>query len=483
MPESEVVNQYAFILDAGSSGTRLYVYEWTRWSGGDSPLPEIRNPLSHKQTPGISNMVKDKELEGAYRAAGPAAASAARALLQSKVDEHLQPLFEKARQFAVGAGLDSTIIPLFVLGTAGIRDLLPDSERQYNDLLSCMTQSSRNTEFNLQECGAISGEAEALYGWISSNFTLIFPSLWSSGTLASKTLGYAEMGGASAQIAFSPSRAVSEPYNGVVWKVRLGDKRFELFLGSYPLGMDKGVELYFETLIAEHLKGGSSAHMLVTDPGKPPGLVKTFRDWTLEGPIYNGETIATSTTGTPKLGPQVGLVVNKLASIIASAVNSEGPRLPSLSEFDAAIKAHDFIGGANFWYSTRTLFGVDDEGKPKTTDFSFAEFRLEVFTTLSVPWDRIHEKLRHANPVYLKDAWIKAMWANEVLTRQFRLDDGDPRNPPRLEFKPFDGYVGMELTWTMGRLVHFITGNHATQRERDEVRGVQFRPFLDARAA
>lgn len=182
------------------------------------------------------------------RGAAPGTPDQAKARLQSKVDAYLKPLFDSARAFAVGARLDPTTIPLFVLGTAGIRGLLPDFATRYNDLIRCMTKSSKDAKFDFQECGAITGEEEALYGWIAANCTLAFRSGWSS-----ETLGYAEMGGASAQIAFSFSRAL-EHNSEAIWKVTLGTTEFELFLGSYPLGMDKGVELYHKTLIDEHLK-------------------------------------------------------------------------------------------------------------------------------------------------------------------------------------------------------------------------------------
>lgn len=200
-------------------------------------------------------------LEARNHADAPGAAGAVMALLQSKVNAHLGPIFLEAHKFAENAGLIAAQIPLFLLGTAGIRDLKSDStdpdetertrNRQYRDLLRCMRHSAENAGFNFKESGAISGEAEALYGWIAGNYTLNDSSNWLSPSPG--PFGYAEMGGASAQIAFSPSRAVAErPYDGVIWKVKLGSAEFELFLGSYPLGMDLGIKSYFDKLIANH---------------------------------------------------------------------------------------------------------------------------------------------------------------------------------------------------------------------------------------
>lgn len=235
-----------------------------------------------------------------------------------------------------------------------------------------------------------------------------------------------------------------------------------------------------------------ASEQVVIDPGRPRGFGKTFGNWTLQGPDYERTTVTPRTmarnpsihpsiqTVVNPLGPQVGLVITDLERVITSAVNdavenSEDPPLKSLHPFKDAIKAHNFVGGANFWYSTRMLFGVDSKGNPMTTAFSFAEFRLQVTKTLAVRWADMGNVLPYAKPEYLEEAWIKAMWANEVLTRQFGLDnDGDPTKAPRLTFKPFDGFEGMELSWTMGRLVRFITGDYAPRK----VAGVR-RSLLD----
>jgi hypothetical protein len=83
-----------------------------------------------------------------------------------------------------------------------MRDLKDTQPGFYDVFLACIRTATKieNSHFNAKECGTITGEAEALYGWIAANYSLGFFSGY--GMRSSQTVEYVEMGGASAQIAY-----------------------------------------------------------------------------------------------------------------------------------------------------------------------------------------------------------------------------------------------------------------------------------------
>lgn len=180
----------------------------------------------------------------------------------------------------------------------------------------------------------------------------------------------------------------------------------------------------------------------------------------------------------------MGINASKLTTTVREAMESALGHHYSIfpSSLEPAIKAHKFIGGANFWYSTRTIFGLDKVGNPKTTAFSYVEFRKEVYQTLHIPWDEVQAKFP-SDSYKLGDAWIRAMWAERVLSVQFRLGftNAEAEDVDKLTFRPFNGFEGADLTWTLGKLVHFITGNQPPEQvpASADQRGVPYRAFLD----
>jgi hypothetical protein len=89
-----------------------------------------------------------------------------------------------------------------------------------------------------------------------------------------------------------------------------------------------------------------------------------------------------------------------------------------------AVKNHHFVGGAGFWRTTRTLFGLDHEGKIKDAPFKYADFRQELLDTVDLTWDTLvgqrmidkgHDKK------YLERAWFSAQWIDCVLIDGFGL--------------------------------------------------------------
>ncbi|KAM0532123.1 hypothetical protein ACHAP6_004419 [Verticillium nonalfalfae] len=203
-------SKYGIIFDAGSSGTRLYVYKWKEHAEAVQDatkeelhrLPKIKLETSEKIHPGVSSFADKPEDIG---------------------PEHLKALVELALDEVPASKVAET--PIYLMATAGMR-LLPEIKQQ--ELLQSMCIYLRdNTDFSLPDCNTniqvISGETEGLYGWLATNYLLggfDEPQNHQHGE-GHHTYGFLDMGGASAQIAFAPNSTEAKKHSNDLKLVRL----------------------------------------------------------------------------------------------------------------------------------------------------------------------------------------------------------------------------------------------------------------------
>ena len=170
---------WAVIFDAGSTGTRCFVYSFTQH--GASALPEVRSEptWNTKVTPGISSFANHPDDAGGS----------------------LAPLLHFASKIVPAAAQPSALVML--KATAGMRMVKADArERIYTSLLAAF-RSQRGSRFvaRREDFGTLAGEDEGLFGWLSTNQLLV-----AAGELTAARLGEVgalDLGGGSAQITFA----------------------------------------------------------------------------------------------------------------------------------------------------------------------------------------------------------------------------------------------------------------------------------------
>ncbi len=200
-------NQYTIIIDAGSSGSRLHLFQYQK----DSHIPVIHDIFSESIKPGLSSFENN-----------PAEAGKS---LKTLLDDVMREV--RARQ------LNPTEIDINVLATAGMR-LLPVEKQQaiYTSVKNFILEN--NDGFYLGHIETISGQMEALYGWLDINY------LANRFQFATPTLGSIDMGGASTQIAFNTSPA---QHSNDVISVNVGNQLYTVFAKSFlGLGQDQARE-------------------------------------------------------------------------------------------------------------------------------------------------------------------------------------------------------------------------------------------------
>ena len=190
-------SHYALIVDAGSTGSRLHLFEYHQGKN----LPEIRELFTESIKPGLSSFENT-----------PQEAGLSLKLLIEHADEALKKL-----------ELDPQKIPLSILGTAGMRLLA--AEKQAAIYKELETYLQKNQNHPLLALKTISGKMEGLYGWLALNYLL----KRFEGP-QDVTLGSIDMGGASTQIVFSTQdRAKAEDEV----ELSLAGKNYTVFSKSF----------------------------------------------------------------------------------------------------------------------------------------------------------------------------------------------------------------------------------------------------------
>ena len=165
--------EYGIAIDAGSSGTRLHVYRRKERHG------LLEEMLLKKVSPGISSYVNNLEQ------------------LSSSISD-----LTKLAETVVPVQCRSST-PIHVMATAGMR-LVPQHDRIR--IFNAVRSGIRESSFQFQDAWAsvITGQMEAVYDWISVNLAAGALPLESS-TSVDSLVGAADLGGASAQLAYPVS--------------------------------------------------------------------------------------------------------------------------------------------------------------------------------------------------------------------------------------------------------------------------------------
>ncbi|MCK4608937.1 MAG: hypothetical protein KAT71_05615, partial [Gammaproteobacteria bacterium] len=187
---------YSAIVDAGSSGSRIYLYQYEKSVAND--INQLQLIASKKVSPGIS----------AY-AAHPAEITSYILPLLQFAQQHFNPLVKEDQ------------VTFSLMATAGMRLVSPEQQEQiYNNIKAAL---QKYTYFQIKTIETIPGQWEAIYGWVAANYA-------NHSLQPNKTIGILDMGGASTEVAFATSK--SEDTENIA-KIQLGKNDFSVYAVSY----------------------------------------------------------------------------------------------------------------------------------------------------------------------------------------------------------------------------------------------------------
>ncbi|CAK68327.1 unnamed protein product (macronuclear) [Paramecium tetraurelia] len=200
---------YGVMFDAGSSGTRVYVYSWNCRETQTMPYVSLsEKSIEKKVKPGISSF----------------------ATKLNEIPAYLQPLIDFALSNIPKSMKAYT--PIMLGATAGMRLLPVESQTQIMKEVQRVFLKSGLLFLSEQWARVITGQEEGAYMWLSLNYLLQTMSDQQQVTTI-------DLGGASTQISFKPKGKIED---GMMDLIIPNLNEYEIFSSSYLLfGMDQAL--------------------------------------------------------------------------------------------------------------------------------------------------------------------------------------------------------------------------------------------------
>ena len=199
---SPSTSPYIAIVDAGSAGSRIYLYRHSFLDNRihvqiatkpPTPPSTLPHPIEKKLEPGLSHYASTGDYSGAA--------------------ESLEPLLKYVLEWVPEEWASQT--PLYVYATAGLRLLPLASQEATLDAIVARVNEQYPFTFQRQHARVITGKEEGLFAWLALNYALgtLHSNASSASTTAStaadgNTAGLVELGGASVQVAMEMTPAL-----------------------------------------------------------------------------------------------------------------------------------------------------------------------------------------------------------------------------------------------------------------------------------
>ena len=428
---SEIKNdiKYAVIIDAGSSGSRAYIYFWSsQLENSQSQIVQISQlvdlhdqPIVKKVSPGLT---KYEEPQMAY-------------------ESGIKPLLTFSLQHIPDDRIAFT--PVYILATAGMR-LIPQTSQ--DDIVSAINDGvKRDFKFIIgsDHVQVISGIDEGVYAWIAINYILgrLEPHL-SNRSPGPRTVGSIDMGGGSLQIAYEvPDIEDGAPVSS---------------FQHLNFGLNNQYKLYVTTYLnygANQVRQAHLSHLANT------GLSSLLNYTTLNQSQYH------------VLDPCLHHSQSEIHTHFGRSINFTGlsnyflcremlhthlhkeepcPLSPMHCKMDNVYQAPidfssmAFYGFSEFWYTMQDVYGTGGVYYRDKFELSAREYcNLDWQTVLD--W-KSKDLYPRADLERLETECFKSAWLSLVIHEGFGFPDDfqDLQSTEKIQ--------GREIQWTMGALLY-----------------------------
>ncbi|KAJ3269579.1 Golgi apyrase [Terramyces sp. JEL0728] len=412
--------RYCVVIDAGSSGSRVYVYTWDSPSSASKSVIGIAKPsggaFEKKIKPGISSLAHDP----------------------SRVSSYIEPLLEFAAA-SVPYELHP-ITPIYLYATAGLR-LVEETAREALLSKACLF-TLQNYKFGIESCNTnfrmISGETEGILGWIAVNYL--------DHKFTKETVGFMDMGGASTQIAFEPHKNNNQKDLFKV-NVRLLDGSqsiHNVFVTSFlGYGVNQARIKYVKTLLDQI----ESDKLNTTDPCLPVGLQ------------IRAKSNITGSGSFQKCYEAITPILGKEKACHKDPCPIDGVHVP-LQDYGRG----KFLGISEFWYTTAHGFGLGGIYQPEAMYSALAKH-------CSYSWSELETKF-HAKEFENIDSLsklqlqcFKGAYILNLLHEGLRFPRSSIDVDSNIELHTIDELSGFSVSWTFGLAFIYASSTIAKMKE------------------
>jgi len=363
---------YVAVIDAGSSGSRIALYE-----KGAQPLGSPNRLMEEKpKVPPLS------DFESNPTAAGPTGVG---------------PLLDALDAYLVANSIEKSSVSVSVLATAGLRNVEQRDAAAAAAIVGAVTSFIPTRGYAVGEVAIMSGQREALYAWLDANA--------SDGTLADgdNTIGIVEIGGASAQVAFaSPS-----PGGRGVETVQVGPLTFNVVALSY-LGLGQNdARMYMRKL------GRKGAECFPNNAPKKAPLVYEAKSTTpLKATAANFNTV--------KCQQAYNSVIKTVGASALNRANNDRIRPSAISDLPGFSSAK-FQGVSSIAFNMNTF--TLEPGRALGTRFQKA---ITATCTGKNAWTKVIALYKDP-----QDPFAEGLCTNSQYTHQFTYGDQGVRVPQK----------------------------------------------------
>eukprot|EP00794_Sanderia_malayensis_P018657 gene18657-20538_t len=189
----QVKGRFGIIIDAGGSGTRLIIYEYSK----DDTIHQVK--YTECEDKGLTKYASHPD--------------AIRGILAKCLDG--------AEKYVPKQVINS--IPVNMEATAGMRLFKLTNESAYDKILASSSDAIRKSHFKYVSARTIKGSEEAIDGWTALNYI-------QDGFKQNKLSGALELGSSSLQVSFIPAR---KDFNGENETITINGKQYTVYVHSY----------------------------------------------------------------------------------------------------------------------------------------------------------------------------------------------------------------------------------------------------------